>query len=75
MMWDDAAFAQSKPRLTVFAAISSRSVVQPLLNLFQTEKNVEVQVSYASSAILAKQIQRGAKRIYLFLQIRIGLII
>lgn len=61
MMWDDAVFAQSKPRLTVFAAISSRSVIQPLLNLFQTEKNLEVQVSYASSAILAKQIQRGAK--------------
>ncbi len=61
MMWDDAVFAQSKQPLTVFAAISSRPAVQPLLNLFQTEKNVEVQVSYASSAILAKQIQRGAK--------------
>ena len=61
VMLNGAAFAQSKQRLTVFAAISSRPAVQPLLDLFQTEKNVEVQVSYASSAILAKQIQRGAK--------------
>lgn len=61
LMLPDVILAQSRPPVTVFAAISSRPVLEPLLDKFMKEKNIQVQVSYASSAVLAKQIQQGAK--------------
>lgn len=48
-------------KITVFAAASLTNVMQDIANEYQTDhKNVEIVFSFASSSVLAKQIEQGA---------------
>jgi molybdate transport system substrate-binding protein len=61
---DDAAQALregSTPPILVFAAASTTNALDDIRGAFAKQTGVEVQVSYASSAILAQQIMHGAE--------------
>jgi len=52
--------AQAAERLLVFAAASLQGTIDEIASLFEKEKGSKVAVSFASSAVLARQIEQGA---------------
>ncbi len=53
-------YAKEKPTIIVFAAASLTNAVTEIATLFEATHAVDIKTSFASSSVLAKQIQRGA---------------
>lgn len=52
--------ATEEPEITLFAAASLTNALSEIAETFQTEKSFNIKKSFASSAVLAKQIENGA---------------
>ncbi len=52
--------AESGKKVVVFAAASLTNAITDIAAIYEKEKNIEIQTSFASSSTLAKQIENGA---------------
>ncbi len=52
--------AESDKKVVVFAAASLTDAITEIAAIYEKEKNIEIQTSFASSSTLAKQIENGA---------------
>ncbi|PPD14800.1 MAG: molybdate ABC transporter substrate-binding protein, partial [Methylotenera sp.] len=52
--------AESDKKVVVFAAASLTDAITEIAAIYEKEKNIEIQTSFAASSTLAKQIENGA---------------
>jgi molybdate transport system substrate-binding protein len=52
--------AEADKKVVIFAAASLTNAIYEISNMYEKESNTQIQMSYASSSTLAKQIENGA---------------